>query len=442
MGDFRAGLIRWIITLTVLGVLLAGVYYARILVNGPVTAEKVEAQKKLEGGRIKLGAKEAELNTQVEKIKDIEWHPKVPVYGRVINNPDAITEMRAAWAGRLGSADGKWPSLAAHVKGGEVLGFLEVRPPQDRLDLVSKRNEARLKLEGARTIWAYQHDRVKRFESAPTSFARSEMDAALVALADAQTQVAINEAAAKLWQDALAAFDQNGDLKQITWTLPLITPANGEITELGGRPGTTVEAGSLIAKIVDFRKTLIRVDIPLSTPTAPPPTLTFSVPGAGPPGFDGPNNRPEPPEPSLLLKGELIGAAAQVDQTQAAGYLYKVSEKSTAAKEAIPVGFLRPGLFVKAQLEIQGKVVSGLSVPKSALVYHQGRALVYIELPSRDKAGEAQKARFFQRVEVSVLARDGNTWIVNGSLVEGDLVVIEGALYLLSAEFRTDSDDY
>src|SRR4051812_43382088 len=115
MGEFRAGLIRWTITLAVLCVLMAGVYFARNLIIGPATAEKIEPQKKLEGGRIKLGAKEAELNIQVEKIKDVEWRPKIPVYGRVINNPDAITEMRAAWAGRLGSADSKWPGLATQV---------------------------------------------------------------------------------------------------------------------------------------------------------------------------------------------------------------------------------------------------------------------------------------------------------------------------------------
>src|SRR5437588_9388218 len=102
MGAFRRDvLIKWTLTLLVGGVLLGGVLLARNVVTGRPAAETVEVKKKLEGGRIKLGAKEAELNIQVEKVKDIDWVPKLPVYGRVVNNPSATSEVRAAFAGRI-----------------------------------------------------------------------------------------------------------------------------------------------------------------------------------------------------------------------------------------------------------------------------------------------------------------------------------------------------
>jgi hypothetical protein len=441
----RDVLIKWTITLLVGGLLLGSAWLTYGLVTARRAAETVEVKKKLEGGRIKLSAKEAELNLQVEKVKDIEWVPKLAVYGRVVSNPSATTEVRAAFAGRLRRANGnRWPTIAGHVKAGDVLGHLEVRAPQDRLDLVAKSTEARLRVEGARKIWVYQQNRVKRFELSQPSIPRSELDAALVALAEAETQVAVNEAAAKLWQDALTALDQHGDLKQITWSLPILAPSDGEITELAGRPDMAVEAGSLIAKVVDFGKALVRVDIPSGLRAQPTKTLTFSVLPSTPPAFEGPTNRPEPREPTAAVTGELAGVAGQVDATgQTTGYLYQVNDTQRANKDVLPVNLLRPGLFVSAQLAVPGKAVSALTVPKSAVVYHQGRALVYIELPPKEKtpAPARAEARFFQRVEVGILGREENALIVTGYLVDGDTIVTEGAVYLLSAEFRTDTDD-
>jgi hypothetical protein len=73
------------------------------------------------------------------------------------------------------------------------------------------------------------------------------------------------------------------------------------------------------------------------------------------------------------------------------------------------------------------------AVPKSALLFHQGRALIYRQL--------GNSPGVYQRVEVTVLGRDGNSWMVTGDLVDGDPVVSEGALILLSEEFRADVDD-
>lgn len=425
---------KWVLALALVGSALAGVYLVKRLKSeqrGGEASEGAGSAPKFIQGVIKLNDKSIETVL----AKEIDWVPRAPIYGRVVPNPRATIEIRTAFAGRLrGSADGKWPTVAGHVKAGELLGQLEVRVgPQDRLDLQAKLGEAKLKHDGARKIAAIYQERVKRFESSPTSLARSELDAALVALAEAQTQLATSEAAVKLYHEALTAIDQQGDGKPALWTLPLTAPADGEITELAARPDMVVEAGSLIARVVDFRKALVRVDIPLLLLNAAPPrTLQFVVLPPTPPAFEGPTNRAEAPPPPRGLTGELVGVAPQVDPTlQATGYLYEVS--AAGADGGLPASAWRPGLFVKALLPVHAdKPLAAVAVPSASLLFHQGRALVYVALANNR----------YKRVEVKVLGREGDLWVLEAGPVDGDdPVVTRGALLLLSAEFRADVDD-
>jgi multidrug efflux pump subunit AcrA (membrane-fusion protein) len=445
--NYALVVVKWSLALVVVALFLGAAYLIHQRTVTQLAGEAAKAPRTIAPGRIKLGAALAKQHIKVAEAKDVEWVPRVPVYGRVVSNPGATSEIRAAFAGRLRGGDGgKWPAIASHVKAGDLLGQLEVRGPQDRLDLESKLTEAKHNIEGAKKVLSIVQDRVKRFESVSSSFARGDYDAALVAAAEAETKLAASEAAAKLWHDAVTALDRGGDLKHITWTVPVTAPADGEITELVGRPDMFIESGGLVAKVVDFRKALVRVDVPLSLLTSPPPkSLRLQVLPPIPPGLSGPTNRPEPPEYESGTAAELIGAAGQIDPSlQATGYLYKVDEAVTAHPHLrgkgggdsgdAPANPWRPGLFVKAHLDVNAaKPIAAFAVPKSALLFHQGRALVYRQL--------GKSPGVYQRVEVAVLGRDDNRWIVNGDLVEGDLVVIEGALLLLSEEFRADVDD-
>jgi hypothetical protein len=440
MGTSRlfAALLKWSVTLAAVALLLAGAYFAQRYLQGERSTDDTGAASppKFAAGIIKLSKQyAASFGIKVEAAREVEWVPKAPVYGRVVPNPRATTEVRSAFAGRLKVANGgKWPALAGVVKAGEVLGQLEVRVgPQDRLDLQAKLNEARLKHDGAAKVVQLQQDKVKRFQSAPTSLARTELDSALVALAEAETQLAIAASALTLYQDALAALDLRGESRQLTWTVPLTAPADGEVIELLGRPEMLVESGALIAKVVDFRRSLVRIDIPLNLMTAAPPkTLRLFVLPPLAPALEGPTNRPEPPEPQEGTPADLVGVAAQVDPAlQSAGYLYEVTASPTASTSP-PITLWRPGLFVKSRVAASAaRPVTAVAVPRAALLYHQGRALVYIQL-SGDR---------YQRREVTVLGRDGDSWILGSGVDADDSVVTEGALALLSEEFRADVDD-
>jgi hypothetical protein len=426
--------LKWLATLGAVAAVLVAAWYVNRDARGQRAEETAPTPPpfKFIQGVLKLNAQSVEtFGIKDETAKDIDWVPKVAIYGRVVPNPRATTEARAAFAGKLRApAGGKWPNLAAHVKAGEVLAYLEVRlGPQDRLDLQAKLGEAKIRQDGAAKVVQIHKERVKRLETAPQTLVRSDLDAALVALADAETQLATSSASVKLYQDALAALDQPGDPKQTAWSVPVNAPADGEITELAAQPDTVVEAGGLVARVVDFRKALVRVDIPANLLTGPPPTSLklFVLPAPGP-AFEGPNNRTEPAEPPKAVTATRVGVAPQVDPAlQAAGYLFEVtgSDDSAAAQ-------WRPGLFVKAYLPVNdAKPIPAVAVPKGALLYHQGRALVYVRLSGNR----------FKRAEVTVLGRDGDWWVLSAGVDADDQVVTAGALALLSAEFRADVDN-
>jgi hypothetical protein len=78
-----------------------------------------------------------------------------------------------------------------------------------------------------------------------------------------------------------------------------------------------------------------------------------------------------------------------------------------------------------------------VSVPVGAVLFHQGRALVYV------RVGPGA----YERREVRPLGRERETWVLAArqtsdptGLEPGEVVVQRGAQVLLSEEFRSDVD--
>jgi hypothetical protein len=447
-------LLKWPLVAALLGAGFYGAYKVHEMVQAERAAEaagdKVDVPKRIDPGTnvIKLGTELAESHgLKDEPARAVTWHESMPVYGRVVPNPRATSEVRAAFAGTLRAVAGHdWPVPAAQVHNGQVLGWLDIRfGPQERLDLQAKLTEARLKQAGAEEVLRIQQDRAERLK--PTSrsavVAQSELDDALVKLTEARTQVATSRETVRVWEEALAEIDKQGDAKNATWSQRLTAPADGEVTELLGRPGMAVEAGGLIARLVDFRQALVRLDVPPEALAAGPPKRVelFAAQGQ-PPSFRGATNRPEPAEAARTMTANLVGAAPQVDAvSQLPGYLYEVDfagARQSAARVPVDVhprpegGGWRPGLLVKALLRVpRGTPQPAVAVPLTALLYHQGRALVYVRVrPGR-----------YERREVQVLGRDGDTWVLAGGVAAGEAVVFKQAQILLSEEFRGDVDN-
>jgi hypothetical protein len=448
-------LLTWPLVAALLGAGFFGAYKVHQLVQAERAAEaagdKVDVPKRVEPGApvVKLGAELADsLGLKDEPARAVTWQESVPVFGRVVPNPRAASEVRAAFAGTLRAAPGhNWPAPACAVHGGQVLGWLDVRfGPQERLDLQAKLTEARLKQAGAEEVLRIQQERADRLK--PTSrsavVAQSELDEALVKVTEARTLLATSREAVRVWEEALAEIDKQGEHKSATWSQRLTAPADGEVTELLGRPGMAVEAGGLIARLVDFRQVLVRLDIPAEALSAgPPKRVELAAAQEPPPGLRGATNRPEPAGAARTVTANLAGVAPQVDPvSQLAGYLYEadfaVAQQSAARVPAgvrtrpEEFGGWRPGLLVKATLRVpRATPRPAVAVPLMALLYHQGRALVYVRVrPGR-----------YERREVQVLGRDGDTWVLAGGVTAGEAVVFKQAQVLLSEEFRGDVDN-
>src|SRR5262245_32101489 len=259
--------VKWLLART----LLAGLFGLAFFIHqsGKQRSTGAEAGKAAEVdakvGVIKLSAELARsYGIKVEPAQTVSWMEVVGVYGRVIPNPKASAEVRAPFAGTLQTAPGfPWPAPGQQVRAGQVLGRLDIRVgPQERLDLQAKLNSARSEQQGAEKIVALLRERAKPLQglSEPGIISRKELDEVLVDLAKSETALRTATATVKLWQNALAEIDQQNDLKSTTWSQNLTAPADGEVVELTGRPGMVVEAGGVVARLVDFRQTLVRLD--------------------------------------------------------------------------------------------------------------------------------------------------------------------------------------
>jgi hypothetical protein len=455
------GLLRWSVALVLLGGLFALAHFVnQAMVKErarEASDESIQAPQRAVQGVIKLSAKLVQLHgLQVESARSTQWAERVPVYGRVIPNPKATAEVRAAFAGTLRDVPGRpWPAPGRWVSKGDVLGKLEIRVgPQERLDLQAKRDKARVELQGAEDILKIQEARAERLKSisGPKNvFSGKELDEALVDLARASTALKTAKKDVELWENALAEIDRQSDQKSATWSQPLLAPADGEVTELVGRPGMVVEAGGVVARLVDFRQALVRLDFPPEALAAGPPRqIELLAQTTAPPALRGAYNRPEPDSPARTVVAQLVGAAPQVDAaSQFAGYLYEVSTHTAyqVAQHADPNTLLRPeeanhgleswrpGLLVKTYVRVpEAKPREAVAVPATALLYHQGRALVYVRLSSA-------RSERYQRREVQVLGREGDRWVLAGGVAAGEDVVSRQAQVLLSEEFKGDVDN-
>src|SRR5262249_56465950 len=131
---------------------------------------------------------------------------------------------------------------------------------------------------------------------------------------DARNQEELARAARDLWQRGLDEIDRPGQGKVPTWSQPLTTPAGGEVVEVAVRPGTAVEPGGLLLRLVDFRRILVRLDLPPEALTnEAPATVELQAAHLAPLGLRGAGGPPQPGDPPRKVQFTRIGPAPQVD---------------------------------------------------------------------------------------------------------------------------------
>lgn len=148
---------------------------------------------------------------------------------------------------------------------------------------------------------------------------------------------------------------------------------------------------------------LVRLDVPAGEPIKEPPVGATLV---------------SPTDTGAAIPVLLLGPAGSTDaQTQGQGFL--VLTKSGGPR-------LAPGTMVVGAVQLAGEKESGVTVPRAAIVRHEGEAFIYVET----KAGE------FTKKEIELEHATENGWFIHEGLKPGDKVVVTGAQQLLSEESK------
>jgi hypothetical protein len=469
-------LLKWPLTFAVLAGLLALAYVVHGRMREP-EEKKAEprASEKSADGILKFAEATAQsLGLRWEAAEKATWQEEVTVYGRVISNPAATAEVRSPVAGMLRSCKGaRWPAPGQGVKAGQVIGQVEVRiGVLEQLDLQTKLAEAQVKQRQAEEILDRRRRLVERYDSAPPETVTAlQKDQARVQFAEAQLQLDSALAVANLWRKALGEISLRNEQRVLsdvaalfaaaphagfpaalpwgglasdfhpapggapTWTVPLTAPIDGDVTELAGQADTAMAQDGLVLRVVDFRRTRVRLDLPAALVAAGAPEWLDLEAVAAP--LPSPRN-----SIPRHVRARRFGPAPDVDPgLQCARFWYDIESDFGSRMSA--VGFLwRPGLFVRAQLRSpNATAVEAISVPATAVLNHQGRTLVYVRLdPGR-----------FARREVRVLGRHGESCFLAPRDITEDLdkvgveekeeVVASGGQILLSEEFRSIVDN-
>jgi multidrug efflux pump subunit AcrA (membrane-fusion protein) len=439
----------WLIALALLGNLLAMGYLIHRWMKQDreqeAEAEKVAANKpeeRLAPGEVAMPAKQANSYLVEPVRKEKPWYETITVYGRVVPNPYATLEVRSAFPGTLRKSSGPWPQPGEWIKAGQEFGRIDIRlGPQERLDLKNKLSEAQTKLD----FWKGQK---KRLDDSKDAAPRRELEEAKYQLAAAQEAFDLYKKA----DEDLQEIDRDNLPKNSQWNRPLLAASAGEVAELAAKPGMTVEAGGLILRLVNFNQVLLRLDFPPEVMAAGAPAETdVMLIAAPPPALQGARNQSQPASPPKRMKAKRLGPAPQVDEaSQLAGFFFKFDlpdTKTNGNSGALPHSGMdeegnlwRPNLFVKAEVpKIQGEPREAVSVPGNALLYHQGRALVYVK--ERTLNSKGREFIVFSRREVQILGDQEDRWILAAGAVRvGEEVVSDEPQVFLSAEFLSTVD--
>ena len=153
--------------------------------------------------------------------------------------------------------------------------------------------------------------------------------------------------------------------------------------------------------LVTGQAALVRLDVPAGEPLKELPTAAHLI---------------SPADAGAVIAAQLLGPAGGTDaQLQGQGFLLLMKQEGTR---------LAPGTLVTGFLKLPGEVEHGVTVPRSAIVRHEGEAFIYI----------ASKDTEFTKKEIELEHATPGGWFVHEGLKAGEKVVVSGAQQLLSEE--------
>ncbi|MFU8848412.1 MAG: efflux RND transporter periplasmic adaptor subunit [Opitutales bacterium] len=203
-------------------------------------------------------------------------------------------------------------------------------------------------------------------------------------------------------EDQIAAIVQSGEVPH---TYEIRSPIDGYVVAFAGREGTWVAEGQRLFQIVDlsqlwgqfeaYERDLagLRVGLPMA----------FSVSAFAGESFEG----------------EITFIDPQIDPRKRTARL-RVEVPNTELR-------LKPGMFARGKLHVPGDAEAPpLVIPKSAPLITGERAVVYVQLPDRDRPT-------FEGRDLVLGPRKGDYYEIHEGLEEGERVVTHG-------NFKIDSE--
>jgi multidrug efflux pump subunit AcrA (membrane-fusion protein) len=183
-------------------------------------------------------------------------------------------------------------------------------------------------------------------------------------------------------------------------------PIGGKVVELPVRPGESVESGQPLLREARFDRLLVRIALPAGAEIDESvSTARIAVSG----------------HEDRWLPAERVSLAATADgHTGGPTYLFAIKADGLS---------LQPGLPVTAYLVMPGEPVSGVALPRSAVIRYMGQTWVYVQTDAEQ----------FTRREVVAGVPRQNDWFVAAGLKSGERVVTVGAQSLLSEELRSQT---
>jgi hypothetical protein len=349
-------------------------------------------------------ATQDKIGLKAEPLAHTQMHPEAVAYGKLEVDPSRVFTLRAPFAGRLiGAADAPWPNLGATITQGAAIGEVTVRiAPTDRVGLQGQLATARGDVEDITASLAASRasfDRARKLNTEDGSVPEKTVQSAEAKVKGEEAQL---KAATEKVRQLEAVLSGSGGTSAGR-SAPLSAIQGGEAIEVLAQPGELVESGQPILRIARFDHVLARVDLPAGE-------HAVDLGAAGRIAVLGYDDQFVAAEPVAL-------GASSSSATQGREIVFGVAES----------GFpLRPGMAVSAFLPRTGDPLSGVTISRSAVVRHDGKAWAYVQLD-----GERFKR---QEIELDYPTRDG--WFMSQGLKAGDRLVSVGAQALLSEEFK------
>ncbi len=329
-----------------------------------------------------------------------ELRATVPATGTLRAAPSGDRRVTAPVAGRVEAPQGGFPEAGKQVAAGDVLARIVPR-------LGMGTDVASLRLAVTEAEAEFDQARRERRRLAGL-LAKDAVPERRVAEARSRERVAQARLAAARQRLAEYQADRSGG--EPPAGVPVLAGADGRVAELAVTPGTTLDQGEPLMRVVDRKRLWLEARVPEAE------AVNLATPDGAwvtPTGFDRALTVDTAGEARLLSAGEAVDPAT----------------RTVPVVFALPnPGGLRAGTSAAVRVWT-GESTRAVAVPKAAVQQEAGEPVVYVQT-----GGES-----FERRPVTLGIRSGDHVAVTGGLAPGERVVTRGSYLVRLAASGDDA---